>query len=150
MRAVAPCEIVVVEGNHDRHVSEALAGCGLAVQTTVSLGAHTVHHGDDAAWVREERARARERGGRVIVGHLHPALSLADGAGAGAKVPAFVTAAGLLCLPTMAPLARGGDVRSTALRAQLEALAGEDEMGVAVAVGERVMVIGNVFGARGG
>jgi putative SbcD/Mre11-related phosphoesterase len=148
VRALAPCTVQIVEGNHDRHLPDALAALGLEVHPSLALGPHVVHHGDDAAWVRTERARARARGGRVIVGHLHPALQLDDGMGAQRKVPAFVTAAGLLCLPALSPYAQGGEVRSTALRAQLAALVEGDPMGAAAVVGERVMVVGNVFDAR--
>jgi metallophosphoesterase superfamily enzyme len=145
-RAVAPRAVTAVLGNHDRRTEAAIARLGLEPVPSLVLGPHEVLHGDIAADVRAARDRVRDRGGRVLIGHLHPALGLDGGVGARRVVPAFVTAAGLVCLPALSPLARGGDVRSGALRAQLGAIVDErDAMGVAVVVGARVIAVGDVF-----
>lgn len=142
------CAVRVVLGNHDKALSSALFAMGVEHGESLSVGAHRVVHGDDASRVCELRAEASANGGRVIVGHVHPALALDDGEGARRVCPAFVSARGLLCLPALSVWARGGDVRSRPVRAQLEALADGDPMGVAVIVGERVLPIGSVFGER--
>ena len=151
LRALSPVEVIAVLGNHDRRAADALESAGANPREQHAIGPHLVEHGDVPARVHEARARALAAGGRVLVGHLHPALSLGaragDRIGARATVPAFVSARGLLCLPALSPNARGGDVRGAALRAQLEALAGapSEPMGVAVVVDDRVMVLGDVF-----
>lgn len=138
----------VVLGNHDKSLSSALSSMGVEHGEWLSVGSHRVVHGDDVSRACALRAEASALGGRVIVGHVHPALALDDGEGARRVCPAFVSARGLLCLPALSVWARGGDVRSRTVRAQLEALADKDPMGVAVIVGERVLPIGSVFGER--
>jgi putative SbcD/Mre11-related phosphoesterase len=140
------CTLRVVLGNHDKALSGALSAMGVECGESLRVGPHVVVHGDEVDRVRALRAEAIERGGRAFVGHVHPALALDDGAGARRVCPAFVSARGLLCLPALSVWARGGDVRSRPVRAQLEALADGDPMGVAVIVGDRVLPIGAVFG----
>lgn len=146
-RAISPIEVIAVLGNHDRRAAHALEAAGAHTCKRYEVGPHVVEHGDVVERVHEARSVAMARGGRVLVGHLHPALSLGDGVGARATVPAFVSARGLLCLPALTPNARGGDVRSATLRAQLDALAPGEAMGAAVVVDDRVMVLGDVFSA---
>ncbi|MDP3276628.1 MAG: metallophosphoesterase [Deltaproteobacteria bacterium] len=135
----------VVLGNHDRSLANTLDRRGVLHGNSHLVGPHWVTHGDDVPETLALRAEALRAGGRVIVGHIHPALRLDDGEGASAICPAFVTARGLLCMPALSPWARGGDVRSKSVYAQLAALASGDPMGVAVIVGPRVMVVGDVF-----
>jgi metallophosphoesterase superfamily enzyme len=137
----------VVRGNHDRAVAAALDALGIEHGVELFVGPHAVTHGDDPARVSALRAERGPAGGRVLVGHVHPALSLEAEAGARAVCPAFVSARALLCLPALSVWARGGDVRSKPVRRALEALAGGDPMGVAVVVGERVLPVGDVFRA---
>lgn len=134
--------VVVVPGNHDAGSDDVLAANGLAVTARYTFGPHVVMHGDeDAAALRGERALAAQRGGRVMLGHFHPALTLRS-TGLHAKAPAFVWAPGLVCLPALTPLARGADVLHETHGAALRALATERELATAVVVGDDVIETG--------
>ncbi len=143
-RAFAHVRLRIVRGNHDRAIESSLDALGIEHDTALSVGVHSVVHGDDPARVCALRADAIARGGRVFVGHVHPALLLDDGEGARRVCPAFVSARGMLFLPALSVWARGGDVRSRAVKTQLEALCDRDPTGVAVVVGDRVLPIGAV------
>ncbi len=135
--------LTVVPGNHDRGSDDLLARRGVEMIDACAVGAHLVMHGDEGVdRLRGERALAIERGGRLIVGHMHPALSLDDGAGARARVPAFAHASGMLCLPALAPLARGADLMRDDHAEELTALATAREVSVTVIVGERLIPVG--------
>jgi putative SbcD/Mre11-related phosphoesterase len=135
----------LVVGNHDRGIQRVLERHKIEFAEHLAVGVHVVTHGDDVEATCALRADAQSRSGRVLVGHIHPALVLDDYQGARKTCPAFVSAKALLCLPALSPWAHGGDVRSKRVRAQLEALALDDPMGVAVVIGEKVMPIGDVF-----
>jgi putative SbcD/Mre11-related phosphoesterase len=140
--ALPASRLRIVRGNHDRRAESALDARAIEHDTALAVGPHWVTHGDDVERVRALRALAHEAGGRVLVGHIHPAFALDDGEGARRVCPAFVTARALVCLPALSVWARGGDVRSRAVKTQLTALSEGDPMGVAVIVGDRVLPIG--------
>ncbi len=139
----------VALGNHDRGLAPALDALGIEHGDSLRVGPHEVTHGDVLATVTTLREQALSRGGRVLLGHLHPAVTLDDGAGARAVCPAFVSARGLLCLPALSPWSRGVDVRRREARARIEALAPAETMGVAVVVGAAVLPVGDLL-AHGG
>jgi putative SbcD/Mre11-related phosphoesterase len=145
VRAFSSHTVRIVRGNHDRALAPALDALGVEHALSLRAGPHEITHGDELEPTLALREAAHARGGRVIVGHVHPALVLDDGEGARRTCPAFVTARGLLCLPALSPWARGGDVRARSVRAQLEALSNGDPMGVAVVVGADVLPVGDVF-----
>lgn len=135
--------LTVVPGNHDRGSDDLLARRGVAVSEACEVGVHVVMHGDEGVdRLRGERALAIARGGRLVLGHYHPALALDDGAGARARVPAFAHAPGLLCLPALTPLARGADLMRLDHAEELTALATANELDVAVIVGAQVIRVG--------
>lgn len=141
--------LTVVPGNHDRGSDDLLAQRGVSVTEACQVGPHLVMHGDEGVdRLRGERALAIARGGRVIVGHHHPALSLDDGAGARARVAAFAHAPGLLCLPALAPLARGADLMREDYAEALTQVAGARELSIAVIVGGDVIVVGTLARVR--
>lgn len=86
--------ITLLAGNHDRRWRQA-AACAAAV----TRGGCFFHHGD--------RAPAVPRGCLEIVGHHHPAASLADGAGTRLKLPGAVVSAARIILPAFSPWAAG-------------------------------------------
>ncbi len=137
--AFSKIKLRMVVGNHDRAVQKVIAQYGIEHGVSLSVGTHLVTHGDDVEATLSLRRDAIANGGRVLVGHIHPALVLDNGEGARKTCPAFVSARGLLCLPALSPWARGGDVRGKSVRAQLESLALGDAMGVAAVVGDRVL-----------
>lgn len=144
LAALAGCAAVILPGNHDRGLAAALAGRGVTVEARWTFGPHAVVHGDDLPALRDERARAVERGGRVILGHYHPALVLRDATGSRSKVMAFAWAPGLVCLPALTPFARGSDLvlddAATGLTAAVEA----SELETAVIIGARVVATGRL------
>ncbi len=141
--------VVVVPGNHDRAAVGWLMDRGVRTEVVHTVGPHTVVHGDgDPARLRGERALALARGGRVILGHHHPALTLDDGAGARARVPAFAHAPGLLCLPALTPRARGADLLRTDHAAELTEVVDPAELSLAVVVGQRVIPVGTLAQVR--
>ena len=148
LAALEGCEVAVVLGNHDRAIGEWLASHGVNATAEVALGPHRVHHGDDVERASALREEAMAHGGRVIVGHLHPAVLLHGAAGVQALVPAFVTARGLVCLPALSPYARGVNVLDPRMRDDLRALVGDESLGAACVVGEETIAIGVI--ARGG
>jgi len=141
-RGIGDVRLRIVRGNHDRSIEAQLDALAIEHDTVLRAGPHIVTHGDDPALVRTLRDEASARGGRVLIGHVHPALALDDNEGARRVCPAFVSARSLLFLPALSTWARGGDVRSRVVRAQLDERAGADPLGVAVVVGERVLPIG--------
>jgi putative SbcD/Mre11-related phosphoesterase len=85
-------EVIVVQGNHDRQWPR-------ANHLDFRLGACLFHHGDSP----------RELGpGEIeIIGHLHPAISLGDGAGLRLKVPALVQGPRRIILPSFSEWSAG-------------------------------------------
>jgi metallophosphoesterase superfamily enzyme len=63
-------------------------------------------------------------------------------------VPAFAHAPGLLCLPALAPLARGADLLREDYAEALCALASARELSVAVVVGAEVIPVGTLARVR--
>jgi hypothetical protein len=71
-------------------------------------------HGDepDEALARRRLNEHTALGGRVILGHEHPAIGLSDGVASHVKCPCFVTGKSFLILPAFSRWAAGGDIRS--------------------------------------
>jgi metallophosphoesterase superfamily enzyme len=83
--------VTVVLGNHDAPVAELLRARDVDCVTHCAVGPHAVVHGDeDTATLTARCDTARAAGGRVLLGHVHPALGLRGALGHRARVPAFV------------------------------------------------------------
>lgn len=91
-RMPSEMEVVIVAGNHDRKWPR-------ADRQEFRLGECLFHHGDVA--------RQPEPGVTEIIGHLHPAVSLSDGAGLRLKVPALVEGPRRLILPSFSDWSAG-------------------------------------------
>jgi len=89
----ASLAVTIVSGNHDARWSRARE------HRFLQRGNFTLHHGDRVLLVPS--------GSCEIVGHLHPAVSWADGAGMRLKMPALVTSDHRLVLPAFSPWAAG-------------------------------------------
>ena len=148
LSALDGCAAVIVPGNHDRGLDAALHGRGVTVCERWAFGPHVALHGDDPEALRAERASARRRGGRVVIGHHHPALVLRDAVGARTKAMAFAWAPGLVCLPALTPFARGSDLVLDDEAAGLTAAVDAAELETAVIVGERVLPTGRLDRVR--
>lgn len=105
----------LVAGNHDAKLATLLSTCGLRADLTaeVRAGPHLLVHGDglDETRAAAELEAAQARGGRVFIGHEHPAISISDGVTSGAKCPCFLVGRELLVLPAFSKWAAGTNVR---------------------------------------
>lgn len=115
--ALAGCVALrLVAGNHDRRLAPLLAECGIATQLVHEMerGVHFLTHGDgtDAGRAATLREAARVRGGRVIIGHEHPAITISDGVATAAKCPCFLVGERVLVLPAFSTWAAGTNVRA--------------------------------------
>ena len=87
------CEVLVVAGNHDRH----LRG-HVEMADSFETDQFHFHHGHGAV----------DSGDRVqIIGHHHPAAVITDGAGLRLKYPAFVQQSRCWIMPAFSPWAAG-------------------------------------------
>lgn len=109
-------QLRLVAGNHDRRLGKLLAECGVETELVreVECGPHLLAHGDeaDADRAAELRERARSRGGRVIIGHEHPAVTVSDFVAMSAKCPCFLVGEAVLVLPAFSAWAAGSDARA--------------------------------------
>lgn len=105
----------LIAGNHDGWLPEFLdeAGCNHPVETEIAAGRHLFLHGH-AADDRQANARlqaARQRHGRVIFGHEHPAMVLSGGVATSARCPCFLISDDAVVLPAFSAWSSGTDVR---------------------------------------
>lgn len=91
--ARASLSVTIVTGNHDARWARARE------HRCLQRGNFTLHHGDHVHPVPDDSCE--------IIGHLHPAVSWADGAGMRLKMPALVASARRLVLPAFSPWAAG-------------------------------------------
>ncbi|MHA3773566.1 metallophosphoesterase [Verrucomicrobiota bacterium sgz303538] len=107
-------ELCWIIGNHDKQLSILLRESGVSAELLREhrTGTHLLVHGDASP---EEAAAdmetARASGGRVLLGHEHPAVSLSDGVTTTLKCPCFLVQADIIVLPAFSPWAAGSDVR---------------------------------------
>jgi DNA ligase-associated metallophosphoesterase len=98
--------LTAVAGNHDRQLAALLRTSGV-VATLVRehrCGPHVLLHGDQAGG-------SAEAGGRVFIGHEHPAISLSDRVAHSMKCPCFLVGPRVVVLPAFSGFAAGGEVR---------------------------------------
>jgi putative SbcD/Mre11-related phosphoesterase len=111
----ARARLHIVTGNHDTGLARLLAASGLANQTSphVAFAPHFLAHGDGsgefAAAKRLQEIAAS--GGRVIIGHEHPAIAISDRIASRAKCPCFLVSREVIVLPAFSRWAAGTDVR---------------------------------------
>lgn len=142
--------LTVVPGNHDRAVHADLTRRGVTVDASAWIGPYAIRHGDEGPEaLRALRREAAARGGMVIVGHLHPALTLQGAPGVRARVPAFAWSSGWLALPALSPLARGADLLRDDHAAEMLAVVDATELHTAAVIGARVLETGILSRVRG-
>lgn len=105
-------EVQLIAGNHDRTLSSEI---GRPLPRENRAGSHRLLHGDGHTETNGAQflVEAKASGGRLIIGHEHPAISISDRVTSSAKVPCFLAGESLLVLPAFSPWAAGGDFRST-------------------------------------
>jgi putative SbcD/Mre11-related phosphoesterase len=104
----------IIGGNHDRHLATTLEDAGLALEVAASIeiGPHLLLHGDqtDSALAESQLRHHQQLGGRILLGHEHPAITLSDGVASSCKCPCFLSGPGLLVLPAFSRWAAGSTV----------------------------------------
>jgi len=99
----ASAQVTIVLGNHDRALERDFPSLPAEIcrAWTAPGGDLVAVHGD-----REVPATPH-----AVIGHLHPALSVVDHAGASHRMPVFVAGPQLTLLPAFSPFAAGCDIR---------------------------------------
>jgi putative SbcD/Mre11-related phosphoesterase len=97
-------QITAVRGNHDRAFAREFGHLAVTTAEAWTSGPITAIHGD-----RLDQAPIPESG-TLIMGHLHPCLSVREASGAGRKLPVFLVTPRCMVLPAFSPFARGYDV----------------------------------------
>jgi putative SbcD/Mre11-related phosphoesterase len=97
-------EIIAVRGNHDRAFAREFGHLPLSTTEAWTCGDITAIHGDrlDCSPIPQS--------GTLVLGHLHPSLSIREASGAGQKLPVFLVSPRCIVMPAFSPFARGYDV----------------------------------------
>ena len=127
-------ELIAVRGNHDRKFAAEFANLKLLHVETWSDQLLTAIHGDRFEFVWPE-------GHTLVLGHLHPALTIRDASGAGQKLPVFLANARCVMLPAFSPFACGYDV-ACGLPAEMRKCFGEEGIHVYAVSSKRVVRLG--------
>ena len=99
----AQAELIAVRGNHDRAFAKEFFHLPLTSAENWSENNIIAIHGD--------RLPASPPSDRTLVlGHLHPSLTVRDAAGAGQRLPVFLVTKCCLLMPAFSPFARGYDI----------------------------------------
>jgi len=133
-------QITAVRGNHDRAFAREFGHLALTAAEDWSSDGITAVHGD-----RLHEAPIPEAG-TLILGHLHPCLSIREASGAGQKLPVFLVAPNCVVLPAFSPFARGYDV-AAGLPPALEACFRRATILAYVATPTRVLSLGSLDAA---
>ena len=103
----ARSKIVLVQGNHDRHLAPLLEQWRLPVKLVPehTCGDHLFVHGDAS---RAEAERwATTTNGLIFMGHEHPAVCIGDGVASWSKCPCFLVSKKTVILPAFSSWAAG-------------------------------------------
>ncbi len=126
-------QVTVVSGNHDRHFLRDYGKLGLIPVSEWRHQQVIAIHGD--------KPRAAEPGETLILGHLHPSISVADAAGAKQRLPVFLLASDMIILPAFSPFAAGIDL-TRGLTAQVEGWIGKRKIEAVATTGTRLLRLG--------
>ena len=127
-------ELIAVRGNHDRQFAAEFAQLNFVHVEAWSHQSLTAIHGDQFKFALPESHT-------LVMGHLHPALSIRDASGAGQKLPVFLVNSQCIILPAFSPFARGYDV-ACGLPAEIRKYFGKEGISVYAASGKRVVRLG--------
>ncbi|MEJ7607596.1 MAG: hypothetical protein WKF37_15330 [Bryobacteraceae bacterium] len=128
----AEARTLIVRGNHDRGFAADYASIGIELQERWEGIGIVAIHGDRPVGAVSDH---------LISGHLHPALEVFDDAGAGQRIPVFLTTDRATVLPAFSPLAAGFNVRKR-LPAETQRLLGSGPVEVYAASGKRCLRLG--------
>jgi DNA ligase-associated metallophosphoesterase len=135
LRAVAErAQTVVVRGNHDRAFATDYAELGITWRDRWESETLVAVHGDKLCGKADPY---------LIFGHLHPALGVADDAGARQRIPVFLISDCATVLPAFSPLAAGFDVRRK-LPVEIARALGNTNIDIVAATGRRCVRLGDL------
>jgi hypothetical protein len=107
--------VSLIAGNHDRQLALMLrrAGVDAVLRRDIELGGNLLLHGDfgDETLAEACCVSIAANGGRVILGHEHPAISLSDGFATRIQCPCFLLGDDVLALPAFSRWSAGTNVR---------------------------------------
>jgi hypothetical protein len=125
-------QLTVVPGNHDRGFASDFRDLPLEQTAVWKHAGVAAVHGDAPGDAPPAPC--------LVLGHLHPAYTVYDAAGAGRKLPAFLRSRRAIVLPAFTPFSPGFDV-ARGLPNDLRAVLGHGPIRVAVTTGTRVVWI---------
>ncbi len=131
----ARSQIIAVRGNHDRAFAREFGHLKLTTAETWSAPGLLALHGDRLAQTPIPENTT------LIMGHLHPSLSLRDASGANQKIPLFLATPHCVVLPAFSPFARGFNV-ADGLPPDLAACFRASRIEAFAATGTRVAALG--------
>jgi len=110
--------VSLIAGNHDKQLALMLrrAGVDAVLRREIELGGNLLLHGDfgDETMAEACCLSIAAQGGRVILGHEHPAISLSDGFVTRLHCPCFLLGDDVLVLPAFSRWSAGANVRNGA------------------------------------
>lgn len=130
----AGMKITAVRGNHDRAFAREFGHLPITTVTAWQTDGLTAIHGDNPNLeIQEENT--------VMVGHVHPSLTVKDAAGAPQKLPVFLQSKHCVLLPAFSPFAGGYDV-VRGLPDGIEVLFRGEQIDVVMISGKRAVRLG--------
>jgi putative SbcD/Mre11-related phosphoesterase len=122
--------VVLVQGNHDRGFSRDFGHLPVALVRQYRMADRLALHGDR---IHLELPEANY----YLLGHLHPAFTVKDDAGANRRIPAFLSGERACVLPAFSPYAAGFDITLEGLPAEVAKLLGDYD--IYPATGRRIV-----------
>lgn len=108
-------KVRLIAGNHDGQLRSMLrrAGVDAILRREIAIGRNLLLHGDlgDETMAEAHCLSIATRGGRVILGHEHPAVTLSDGVATSIYCPCFLWGDDVLVLPAFSSWSAGTNVR---------------------------------------
>ncbi len=130
-------ELISVRGNHDRSFSHEFAHLPVRMQENWAQNSILAMHGDRLPPSGTKRQET------LILGHLHPSLTIHDAAGAGQRLPVFLVNQACIVLPAFSPFARGYNL-ADGLPEDLLAQFGSEDIEAYAASPKRVVKLGSL------
>ncbi|MCU0227825.1 MAG: metallophosphoesterase [Bryobacterales bacterium] len=127
-RAASQAQVTVVLGNHDRRFARDFGHLPVSVALQWEDPRVLAIHGD-RAWPDTPRW--------LLMGHLHPAIRMPDGAGVMQRLPVFLIGNRALVLPAFSPFAAGFNLAKP-LSAEWRLLFGGESVELAAVTGTQV------------
>lgn len=128
-RLAESAAVIAVRGNHDRTFAR---DYGIEMMDQWEHEGVVAIHGD-----RPYTGSAAH----VLIGHIHPAISVIDDAGASQRMPVFLSCERVTALPAFSPFAAGMVIRSP-LPEPFRAMSARAEVCVIAASGRRALPLG--------